>query len=434
MLVQFKFKNFKCFKDEAVLNLVASNYFTTDRPENVIPSPFYSVVKSVSVFGANASGKTKLIQAFDFMQTVVLLSANNNNNFSWQKKYSQFKLNTQSLNENSVFEVVFILDDIQYRYGFELNQEEIASEWLFRKKTKEINILYRDNFGTTVNKRYINDKIFKVIEDAKMVRKDVLYLSALAFWNDSLSSMISHWFADNIVLSTSLDQYMGFSLQKLDDPQSKSKILSLLKSADTGIDDIFPNEIAVESIPEEIKKMIPKEALIGKIFNGVKTIHKQFDENHLPVGVVELSMEQDESYGTSKMFALSAPIIEALERGKVLWIDEIDSGLHYLLLQEIIKLFYSESKNPHNAQLIINSQNIDLIDKGLFRRDQIYLTSKNVYGESSLQALTDFSLRKDAKIGDLYRKGLLGGIPYLSDFAHDLNTEVGDGNETEKRS
>jgi hypothetical protein len=200
----------------------------------------------------------------------------------------------------------------------------------------------------------------------------------------------------------------------------------MLKGADIGIEDIEPNEISVDNIPDEIKRMLPKEALGGKFYNGIKTIHKVYDKNQLPAGTIALTLENDESYGTAKIFALSAPIIDTLEGGKILWIDEIDNGLHYQLLVALIKLFHSPKTNPHNAQLIINTHNVGLLnEEELFRRDQIYITSKNRYGESSIKPITDYSgvdkIRKSSKIGNMYLAGRLGGTPNLNDFEDSIS-------------
>ncbi|MBR5206042.1 MAG: ATP-binding protein [Alistipes sp.] len=417
MLVQFKFNNYKCFKDEVTLNLVASNYFK-DEPTNIYPTEYYSVVNSLAVYGANASGKTKLFQAFNFMREMVLHSANNKNNRVWQDDYDPFRLNVNSIGKSSSFEVVFLIDNIQYRYGFEVNKEIVITEWLFRKKGKEVKVMYRDDDGVEYNKVYINRKVVDNLIDAGMIRNDALLLSILSLWNDSLSSSITRWFYNANVLSASINNYMGYSLRQLDGPMKK-QMLSMLNGADICIDDMNPSEVDFESIPDEIKKMMPKEAFEGKIYNGVKTTHKVYDSNGLVVGTTELTMENDESYGTTKLFALSAPIIDTLKNGKILWVDEIDHGLHYDLLVAIIRLFHSPETNPHNAQLIINTHNSGLLDApNLFRRDQIYIASKNRYGESSLKPITNYSstLRKSSKLGHLYREGKLGGVPYLGEF------------------
>ena len=417
MLVQFKFSNYKCFKDEVILNFVASNYFK-DEPTNIYPTEYYSVVNSLAIYGANASGKTKLFQAFHFMREIVLHSANNKNNRVWQNDYDPFRFNIDTIEKHSSFEVVFLVDGIQYRYGFEVNKEVIIAEWLFRKKTKEVKVIYRDDDGVEYNKVYINHKVANNLKEAGMIRNDALFLSVLSLWNDSLSSIITKWFYNANVLSASINNYLGYSLRQLDGPMKK-QILSMLNGADLGIDDINPNEVDFESIPDEIKKMMPKEAFEGKIYNGVKTTHKVYDSNGLVAGTTDMTMENDESYGTTKLFALSAPIIDTLRNGKILWVDEIDHGLHYDLLVAIIRLFHSPETNPHNAQLIINTHNSGLLDApNLFRRDQIYITSKNRYGESMLKPITNYgsTIRKSSKLGSLYREGKFGGVPYLDDF------------------
>ena len=424
MLVQFKFNNFKCFREETVLNLVASNYFK-EAPDNITSTKFYPIVNSAVVYGANASGKTKLFQAFNFMRTVILHSANNKDNGIWQDLYDTFKLNTASIKATSSFEVVFLINNIQYRYGFELNKEKIITEWLFRKKVKEICIVYRDNSELTYNSKYFNSKIAENLKNANMIRSDALFVSALSVWNDPLASDITKWFYNANILSTSINNFMGYSLSKLDTPM-KNRILSMLNGADIGIEDIEPNEISVDNIPDEIKRMLPKEALGGKFYNGIKTIHKIYDENQLPTGTIALTLENDESYGTAKIFALSAPIIDTLEGGKILWVDEIDNGLHYQLLVVLIKLFHSPKTNPHNAQLIINTHNVGLLNEvELFRRDQIYIISKNRYGESSIKPNTDYAgvnkIRKSSKIGNLYLDGRLGGTPNLNDFEDSIS-------------
>ena len=415
MLVQFKFRNYKCFKDETVFNLVASNYFK-DGSDNISSTPFYSVIKTAVLYGSNASGKTKLFLAFDFMRNVVLDSANNVS--TWRAKYDTFRLNTASAKSDSSFEAVFVMDGIQYRYGFEVNGKQIMSEWLFRKKVKEVNILYREGNEIEYNSRYVRSDTAGSLIKADMVRPDALFLSALSIWNDPLSKSIVKWFFDSNVLSASIGNYMGYSLRHLNSPM-KSRMLAMMNEADIAIEDMAANEVEAGSIPDEVKRLLPKEALSGKIYNGVKTLHKLYNENYMPVGKEGFSLEEDESYGTSKFFALTAPLIDTLDNGKRLWVDEIDNGLHPDLLLAIIRLFQSPETNPHNAQLIINTHNRSLLDERIFRRDQIYLVSKNRYGEASVRPITDYrgiNLRKNTHIGDLYRAGKLGGVPYLGDF------------------
>lgn len=421
MLVQFRFNNYKCFKDETVFNVVASNYYR-EKMENLIQVPQYALLRTAAVYGANASGKTKLFQAFNFMREVVLTSADAQSN-NWQKSYAPFLLDTYSADQPSVFEVVFLMDDIQYRYGFELNGERIIAEWLFRKRSKEIKVLEFDG-GPSVyyNEKYINRKIINNLEDAKMFRANSLIISSLSLWNDALSLNILNWFRRNNIISASLNTMAPRILTALELPKMKAKMIEFLRSADLGIFDVTPNEISIEDLPDEIKRMLPEDAINGPIVSGISISHKRYDKQHLPAGYVKLSLEKDESYGTYRFLSLAGPIINALETGSVLWIDEIDNGLHYDLVRALVSLFQDEKINVHNAQLIINTHNISLIDDAdLFRRDQIFIVKKNRYGEANLIPVSDFSLRESAKVGKLYREGRFGGVPYLEKLGININ-------------
>ena len=421
MLVQFRFNNYKCFKDETVFNVVASNYYR-EKMENLIQVPQYALLRTAAVYGANASGKTKLFQAFNFMREVVLTSADTQSN-NWQKSYAPFLLDTYSADQPSVFEVVFLMDDIQYRYGFELNGERIIAEWLFRKRSKEIKVLEFDG-GPSVyyNEKYINRKIINNLEDAKMFRANSLIISSLSLWNDALSLNILNWFRRNNIISASLNTMAPRILTALELPKMKAKMIEFLRSADLGIFDVTPNEISIEDLPDEIKRMLPEDAINGPIVSGISISHKRYDKQHLPAGYVKLSLEKDESYGTYRFLSLAGPIINALETGSVLWIDEIDNGLHYDLVRALVSLFQDEKINVHNAQLIINTHNISLIDDAdLFRRDQIFIVKKNLYGEANLIPVSDFSLRESAKVGKLYREGRFGGVPYLEKLGININ-------------
>ena len=400
MLVQFRFNNYKCFKDETIFNVVASKYYR-DKMENLIQVPQYALLRTAAVYGANASGKTKLFQAFNFMREVVLTSADKLSN-NWQKSYSPFLLDTYSAEQPSVFEVVFIMDNIQYRYGFELNGERILTEWLFRKRSKEVKVLEYDG-GTSIyyNEHYINPKIMKNLEEAKMFRVNSLILSSLSMWNDTLSLDVINWFKQNNIISASLNTMAPRILSAIDQPKMKTKLMDFLRSADLGIYDVTSNEMSETEL---------------------NISHRRYDEQHLPSGFAKLSLEKDESFGTYRFLSLAEPIINALETGAVLWIDEIDNGLHYDLVRSLISLFQTETVNTHNAQLIINTHNISLIDEAdLFRRDQIYIVDKNRYGEATLTPVSDFSVRETAKVGKLYREGRFGGVPYLDKLGQNIN-------------
>lgn len=423
MLVQFKFNNFKCFKEETILSLVASDDERILK-DNCVQFADYDVLKGAVVYGSNASGKTKLFQAFDFMRHVITTSARDYQ--SWKDAYAPFLLG-ESLDEPSSFEVVFLKNGIQYRYGFETDGRTILAEWLFRKLKTDYCILYREGKDIEYKKRYINGSIADNIINAKMIRPDSLALSALAVWNEPLCCRLVTWFHFCNVLSSSVNSFAGYSLSQLMGSR-KSQIVEFMRSADFNILDLEVREMNMSEVPDEIKKMMARDNDHRILVDGVGALHKRYDSKGRMLAPISLSMERDESYGTYRMFALSAPIIDTLENGKILWIDEIDNGLHHALISNLVALFNDPEMNPNNAQLIINTHNIDLIDdKKLYRRDQINITEKNRYGESRLVNLSEYNIEESADYGSLYRDGRFGGTPYLSNFMSNVLTRRKNG-------
>lgn len=422
MLIQFTFSNFKCFKEETVLNLVASNTRNTGYYAHKTDFK-YSALKALAVFGANASGKTKLFEAMNFMRSVICPPRRDEKIpvFDyWQTIYDSFRLNTQSENDESVFECVFILNGIQYRYGFSLNSKEILSEWLYRKLSRETLVFCREKGENyNINKRYISEKIFKTVKSAKMISPAVPLLSILATFNDTLSKLLVEWFKSIVIISANDLR----SIDALTTIDKKKVIVGFLKAFDINIEDIELHETDVDNIPDKIKAIIGEKNLKGKFYDGINTTHKVYNNLYERVNDTVFSMERDESFGTNRLFSLSWPIINSLKKGTVLFIDEMDSGIHTNIIKIIIGLYYRCSSN---AQLIINTQNSSLLDASdgqgnkLFRKDQVYIVNKNRYGESSVLPITDFRNDLRANLEKIYLAGGISGVPYV-----DINALLG---------
>ena len=418
MLVSFSFSNFKSFKDENKISLVASQ--NDESGVYTHPTPFgYSVLKSAAVYGANASGKTKLFDAMNYMRSVVCPPQRGKvPSFDfWKNRYDAFRLNTYSQEEKSFFEVVFILDDIQYRYGFEQDANGISEEWLYRKSSRERLILSRngDKPQMTVSRNYFSAKRFSSIESAGMVSQDALLLAVLAAFNDPLAKDIVGWFEKLTVISAN---ELRTPIKALMNGEQKKQIIKFLQVFDINIEDLSMHEISPDAIPEKIRGMIGEEGLKGTVYDGVSTTHKIYNELYEKTGTAQFMMEIDESFGTNRLLCLAWPIIKALQEGSVLFIDEIDSGIHQFVICAILELFYRVSGK---AQLILNTHNASLLNlsykmsngKPLFRKDQIYIVSKNRYGESNVYPATDFRTDMRSNIEKLYLDGKLTGVPHV---------------------
>lgn len=427
MLLQFSVKNFRTFKDKVTLSLVASNYDKeTLEVNNVFENTKFKhrLLKSAVVFGANASGKSKLFEAIAFTRSFVLNSSKESQRGE-PIDVETFQLSEDTEDEPSEFEIIFLHNNEMFRYGFESSKERIVSEWLYHKpKTKEKEIFYRDeNHVSTHNTDF--SKGTTIVKEG-LVRDNALLISVAAQFNDNLSIIVLDWFKRLKVISGLNEMgYQGFTINRTKDPNFKTKILGLLKAADFGIQDFELQKLEVDGLPkgmpremrEEILREIREEK--AEYISDVLTSHIKFDSNKLKSGTVNFSLDDDESSGTKKFFALCGPILDVLENGYILIVDELDSKLHINLVKKIISLFNSVSLNPKHAQLIFNSHNTNLLKSKLFRRDQIWFTKKNRYGESNLYSLADFKsdeVKKNELYEEHYLSGRYGAVPYLEEF------------------
>ena len=424
MLIQFSVTNYKSFRDKATLSLVASNYDKKVREaDNVTEFNDFSfrLLKSAVMYGPNASGKSKFFEAFNFVRNYVRDSATD---FTAGDKIpvEPFLLDETSNNEPSEFEVIFLHNGLRYRYGFELTEEKVLSEWLYEKATKEIELFYRDEQSITTH-----PKKFKkggVIAKQGFVRENQLFLSRAVQFNDEISETLYDSLGKLRTLS-GLDEkgFQGYTMSLLDKADYKQKILKLLEAADLDIEDIEVEKLDADNLPTDLpkslKEFIKKESLDNeKVFvSDVLTKRWKYNQKEEKVGFAHFSMDDMESSGTKKFFALTGPIIDTLENGHTLFVDELDSKLHPNLVEKIVSLFNSKILNPHNAQLIFNTHNTNLLDSGLLRRDQIWFVEKDSCGSSALHSLSDFKkIRKNEALESNYLRGKYGAIPYLEFF------------------
>lgn len=426
MFVQFTCKNYKSFKEDTTFSLVASNYDKTTRASDnikIIEKFDLKLLKSAVVYGANASGKTKFIEAIAFMRQFVLNSSKESQ-IEEAIDVKPFLLSAETIGKPSVFELVFLHEGSRYRYGFEVNAEKIVAEWLYEKeRLKEVEIFYREGQAFQIHERKF--KVTDLIENDR-IRPNALLLSVAASWNDQLAKKLLDWFRQcNVISGIEQENYEGYSMVRIrDNEKNKAEAIAFLKSADLGIDHLSIETVDVDKLssnfPQALKEAINRNNKDDKeleMFSDVKTYHKVFGSDKLVKDFVAFSMKDDESSGTKKYFALSGPILETLKRGSILIVDEMANKLHPNLVHRLIELFNSKEHNPLHAQLIFTTHDTNLLDSKLLRRDQIWFTEKDRYGASKLYSLSDFKgVRKNENYESNYLKGKYGAVPYLEDF------------------
>lgn len=429
MLLQFSVSNYRSIKDTITFSMLASA-----KHENSFKIKKYNLLNSAVIYGANASGKSNLLRAMAFMRRIVL-----NKTKVFQSTdtlpHDPFRLNSSTKDASSTFEIVFFIDEIKYRYGFELDNTTVYAEWLYAdEKGKEAKLFYRDS----EDENYVNLQKFKEGKkffDEKKLEIDVLP-NQLFIWecdrtkDGVISKSILKWF-NSFNLIDGLDHrgYVNYTMNKMEDESFKKEIVNLVKTADIGIEDIDVNK---EEISKEFFEKSPfTDDFINDLIESgnnkipiIKTIHTMYNEDNIAIldenGKVKkeiFELDNEESVGTQKFFKMSAPILNTLQKGKILIIDELDASLHPMLTKHLIKLFSDKDINTKNAQLIFATHDTNLLKPQIFKRDQIWFTEKDKYGSTTLYSILEIKgVRADHDFEKQYIQGKYGAVPYLGKF------------------
>lgn len=409
MLIEFNFKNYKSFRDEAVLDLSAAKM--TEFSDRVVTMGSEKILPAAAIYGANASGKSNVYSAFEYMSEYVVNSFKYGDEDEEFDEYrpTPFLFDSSSENAESSFEVYFTIpgdkSEKSYNYGFCVGKEGITEEWLNTKaKTarKYSSVFYRsedtlDLAGLPKNSR---DNIAIALE------KQVLVVSLGAKLKIANCKAIRDWFfanefADfgdvvtNFFLSRRLPK--GFT----EDKTVQKKVIEYFSSFDENIKDFRVEKIPSEGDTKEEKYRI-------------NALHKKIDSEEMaeiPFGL--------ESAGTLKMFALYPELQEVLEKGSVFFIDELNARLHPLLVRNFLLTFLNPKINVNHAQLVFTTHDTWQLSNQLLRRDEIWFTEKDEQGISTLYSLADFvdedgaRIRKDESYEKNYLVGKYGAIPAL---------------------
>jgi AAA15 family ATPase/GTPase len=417
MLVQFSVNNFRSINDTVTFSMNAGSGIDG---KHRFQTGDHLLLNSAVIYGANASGKSNVLRAIGFMRHLVL----NVDNISQPDDilpHEPFRLSTETEEASSYFEIIFFLNTVKYRYGFEADSTTVYAEWLYHyEQTEEICLFNRD---IDENSHYVNAEKFKEGIDLQ-VPDNHLLLWLCVQNHGEISQKIVQWFdALNFVHSLENEAYFHLVLKWIKNTNTKTELIKLIKAAGLGIEDIVIEENDVtqdfmnsEPFFEEIKQRIINE---GGNLSSIKlrTRYTKFNAENQPVGTVLFDLNEEESQGTKEFFALCALILDALERGKIVLIDQFDACLHPMLSSYFIELFNNKTLNKHNAQLIFATHNTNLLSiPDLLERDQIWFTEKDRYGNTELYSLLEF---KKSNASDnresCYLQGRYGAIPYLGE-------------------
>jgi len=416
MLLQFYFSNYRSFEGEGILDMRASG--SNELSSHIKNSLNEKILPVTAIYGANASGKSSVFEAFQFMAFCVLESlsfSDDNKKNSYKLKVDSFKF-SDSRDKPSEFEINYIdkkgKKELYYNYGFKIDNSGILEEYLASntktgvKRNEEYTYIFKREKS---QKLYLDSSIEKFRENLEISLKDKTLLVSLgAKLNINEFIRVRTWFINAEVINFSNSLYGVFLENTLPDniiesEEVRKNLVSFINSFDDSIIDI---EV------EKISAIDESDSDNYRVF----TVHKSDKET----SVARISMNE-ESSGTKKMFSLYQTLLDVLEKGTVFFADELDIKLHPLLMRNILLTFTDKEKNPNNAQLIFTTHNTIYMDMNLLRRDEIWFVEKD-NGVSNLYSLDDITnekgekVRKDSNYEKHYLLGNYGAIPNLKNL------------------
>lgn len=416
MLIEFSVANFRSLLERQTFSLAkakgdelaASNTFKVQAANE------YELLRSAAIYGPNAGGKSNFLLALNTMKRIVLESATSQQRGD-KLPVTPFRLSNTTLNTPSEFEVMFIVDQVRYQYGFTATAERIHEEWLlaypkgrpqrwFGRDWNEAKQHYDWELGGSLTGE---KQLWQ-----KSTRDNALFLSTAVQLNSEQLQPIYDWFNTTLRLANIGGWNPGFSAA-LCETTEKAQVMDFLRAADLNIEDIivekrpFDVKALPDDMPEQLKSAITGDMKDKQLVN-IKTVHKGDDGRPVSFDF------KDESDGTQKLFAFAGPWIDCLAHGYVLFIDELHDNLHPRLVQFLVQLFHSNETNPRNAQLVFTTHETSILNQEVFRRDQIWFCEKDKQQATVVYPLTDFSPRKGRENLELaYLSGRYGALPYV---------------------
>jgi hypothetical protein len=402
MLRGFRVANHKSIRDEQELLLVPA--YDKSRP----------VVPVAGIFGANASGKSNLLDALTFMHSAVRGSF-----AQWEAgsgvPRTSFKLDPKLAAKPSLFTVDLLLGGIQYEYGFKVNSERVLAEWLYSYPHRRRRVIFERDldsiaFGSTVPDYRGRSEL---MED--LTRDNALVLSSATQANQEMVAPVYDWFrraASGLRHGGSRSplQVLGPALQKAIEKaiERRRGFVDLVRHADLGITDITIKR------PDAV---IYKETAAPLMFVEAKFATDPFDRLVFHHGAEKVQFgAQEESKGTLTWLRLLLDCTEVLDNGGIMYVDEIDSSLHPHLTSTLVNLFRDDDINRRGAQLIFTTHDATLLDDEILSRDEIWFVEKDPdEGTTRLYPLTDFHPRKNENTQGRYLAGSYGAVPVLAE-------------------
>ncbi len=421
MLIEFNVKNFRSICETQTLSLVAGTGKELQN-QNTFPSGLTAaprLLRSGVIYGPNAAGKSNIMRAINFMQKFVLTSQALQEGQSINA--APFLLNSKNRLEPSEFEVTFVQDKVRYQYGFAVNNLRVTHEWLLAfpegrpQRWFERTFISQENrYGWHFATKTFNGPSHLLDIWKRATRQNGLFLSTAIQLNNEQLKPVFNWFQQKLaILRPGLKINMQSSIDQCASEEGKKRMMEFMNAADLGIHDINLQKQNAKTITVKFdaEKSVSTQSVAESEVTTVNFIHKIHDTQELiPINLPE------ESDGTQKLFAIAGPWLEVLTKGLILFVDELDTSLHPLMVRFLINLVNNPDVNVNNAQLVFTTHDTSILDTDIYRRDQVWFVEKDSESATKLYPLSDFSPRKKEALENGYLKGRYGALPYIGEF------------------
>ena len=412
MVIQFSLGNYRSFNTIQTVNFKATGLVSEDKTvdeNNIVEENKQRLLKTIGVYGANGSGKSNLIDGLRFFINTVRLSLIDDNYFARATDF--FKLGGQDIGNNGFFQIILLLNNKVYRYGFTLIGNSIGSEWLFGTAEENETWYFKRQQGRPIE---INPTWFKegLNLPQDKLRTNTNFLTFCASYDGEISKLIKNYLIINIYIDKIFNKSPSFVniTNKLYDTEQKEIIIKWMN--DTGL---FCNDIKFETIIGG-GEIIGKEIFISK---------NKYNENGEVIGQVTMYLRKHESVGTQKYYSYIGQLYYLFENGGMFISDEIDSNFHPSLLIKIIGMFNNPLINKAGAQLLFTSHDTNLMQPAIMRRDQFYFAEKTLQDATRLYSLSDLKgVRNNADFAKQYLAGFYGALPVLHNYLEDNNETI----------
>ena len=441
MLLRFGVANHRSIRDYQELFLSASRRIR--RKGLVIPVPTLkeAAVPIAAIYGPNAAGKSNLIDAMDEMRRTVVES-HKSLDATDRIPRTPFRLDDTTEAKPTRFDCTFTVSEqgadgrgsdqpeSVYEYGFEYTATEFCREWLYRvvrKERQSTQVLFeRETRDRKVRVKVGNQLPGENRAIANLTRPNSLFLSAAAQNNHPQLTELYRYFVESwvVILEGGIIHEMHIA-DHLADYEHLERLVELINQADIGISRIDVKEEAfsedesgmIQDLIQTMAKHVKGDDSLKNFLHEKTRSRKQLRFIHsASEGRTRTLGYDSESKGTRTLLLLLIPALEALSRGSLLVIDELDTSLHPNLARAFVSLFNKKDSNPRSAQLVFSTHDVTLLGSGLIRQDEIWMTDKNREGASEFTPLTIFKLRSRDDIERAYRHGRFGGVPAADDF------------------